>query len=183
MTGSVSVQHGVAICSMSTLILCVHYEERVKSWGETLVFIVMINYINTQYFGMLQDNWPHLYSIDFGLIPCFVNRIYKHEAAQLVITWFHKKKYWTRNNSRSHRYRPVNTDNSTHRECQRLSAELNAERLSAGRRQTPARAEAAGSVPWMIHCLTRWFHLQHTSRFYTFTVFRGASCWQDENKD
>jgi len=56
LTGSVSVQHGVAICSMSTLILCVHYEERVKSWGETLVFIVMINYINTQYFGMLQDN-------------------------------------------------------------------------------------------------------------------------------
>jgi len=41
----------------------------------------------------------------------------------------------------------VNKDNSTHRERQRLSAELNAERLNAGRRQTPARAEVAGSVP------------------------------------
>jgi len=132
---------------------------------------------------MVQDNWLHFYPLDCGLIPCFVKRIYKHQTAQLVITWIHKRKYLTRNNNRSHRNPHVNTDNSTHRERQRMSAELNAEGLSAGRWQTPARAQVAGSVPWMIHCLTRWFHLQHTSRFYTFTVFRGASCWQDENKE
>jgi hypothetical protein len=116
---------------------------------------------------MVQNNWPHLFSLDCGLIPCFMKRIYKHHTAQLVTTWFHKNKYWTRNNSRSQRYPNLNIDKSTHRERQRLSAELNAEGLSAGRWQTPARAEVAGSVPWMIHCLTRWFHLQHTSRFYT----------------
>ena len=32
-----------AICSMSTINLSVHYEERVKSWSETLVLIVVIN--------------------------------------------------------------------------------------------------------------------------------------------
>jgi len=37
------MQHGVAIWSMSTLNLSVHYEERVKSWSETLGLIVMIN--------------------------------------------------------------------------------------------------------------------------------------------
>jgi hypothetical protein len=85
--------------------------------------------------------------------------------------------------SRIHRYLHVNTNSNTHREGQGLSAELNAERQSAERRQTPARAEVAGSVPRMIHCLTGCFHLQHTSRFYTFTALRGVSCWQGENTE